>query len=78
MKAAPPPPTTPPPLPHFRSLRTSVNGKNKTNMKDKITDTWTFQLKTVFQIGLVHSWKKALAQLVVTSPTLPEVLFVSR
>ena len=22
-----------------------------TNMKDKITDTWTFKLNTVFQIG---------------------------
>ena len=49
-------------------------------MKGKITDTWTFKLNTVFQIGFSSLVEESfnLAQLVVTSPTLPEVLFVSR
>ena len=38
-------------------------------MKGKITDSWTFKLNTVFQIGFSS---------LVTSPTLAEVLFVSR
>ena len=49
-------------------------------MKGKITDTWTFKLNTVFQIGFSSLVEESfnLAQLVVTSPTLPEVLFVSQ
>ena len=44
MKAAPPPP-----LAFTENL--CKRKKNKTNMKDKITDTWNFKLNTVFQIG---------------------------
>ena len=43
MKAAPPPP-----LAFTENL---CKRKKMTNMKDKITDTWTFKLNTVFQIG---------------------------
>ena len=45
MKAAPPSP----PLAFTENL--GKRKKNKTNMKGKITDTWTFKLNTVFQIG---------------------------
>ena len=39
-------------------------------MKGKITDTWTFKLNTVFQIGFSSLVEESfnLAQLVVTSP----------
>ena len=47
-------------------------------MKGKITDTWTFKLNTVFQIGFSSLVEESFSSVGRNIPTLPEVLFVSR
>ena len=46
--------------------------------KERQTDTWIFKLKTVLQLGFSSLVEGNFSAVLVVSPTLPEVLFVSR